>query len=180
MNEVRSEFAYWMALPKRMRISLGLPLNEQDFAEYKGVAARTLRRWKTEEDFKLLLEKHKHDLAGGLKNSAVSAVQRPRAEIPELKPATLVDDPVHDPLLSPDEQKYLQVKDTLIQMAMDGNQGAMDLYLKHYGKTFVEAERQDFADYSAVSDEQLVRELCQWAGVERISAWLAEQAAADV
>ena len=179
LNDVRAEFAYWYALPKRMRTSLGLPATEKDFAEYKGVAARTLRRWKTEEDFEKLVAQHKHDLTKGVKNSAIAAVQRPR-EVEELRPATLADDPVHDPMLSPDEQKYLQVKDTLIQMAMDGNQGAMDLYLKHYGKTFVEAERQEFADYSGFSDDQLVRELCEWAGVERISAWLAEQAAAEV
>jgi len=179
LNDVRAEFAYWYALPKRMRTSLGLPTTEKDFAEYKGVAARTLRRWKSEEDFQKIVEQHKHDLTGGVKNSAVAAIQRPTRDVPELAPAKMSDDPVFDPILSPDEQKYLQVKDTLIQMAMDGNQGAMDLYLKHYGKSFVEAERQEFADYSAMSDEELVYELCQLAGVERISMWLAEQAAAD-
>lgn len=180
MSGVKSEFAYWMALPKRMRISLALPSTEKDFAEFKGVSARTLRRWKEEADFQKLVEQHKHDLTGGVKNSAVAAINRPTREIKELAPATISDDPVHDPMLSPDEQKYLQVKDTLIQMAMDGNQGAIDLYLKHYGKSFVEAERQEFADYSDVSDDDLVHELCEWAGVERISAWLAEKAAVNV
>ena len=180
LNDVRAEFAYWYALPKRMRTSLGLPATEKDFAEYKGVAARTLRRWKTEDDFQKIVEQHKHDLTGGVKNSAVAAIQRPTREVPTLEPAKLSDDPVYDAMLSPDEQKYLQVKDTLIQMAMDGNQGAMDLYLKHYGKSFVEAERQEFSDYSDLSDDQLVRELCELAGVERISAWLAEKAAAAV
>jgi hypothetical protein len=180
MNDVRAEYAYWLALPKRMRLSLGLPSIEKDFAEYKGVAPRTLRRWKSEPDFERIVEQHKHDLAGGVKNSAIAAIQRPTREIPQLKPAKMSDDPVHDPMLTPDEQKYLQVKDTLIQMAMDGNQGAMDLYLKHYGKSFVESERQEFADYAGYSDDDLVRELCMWAGTERISAWLAEQAAAEV
>jgi hypothetical protein len=179
LNDVRAEFAYWYALPKRMRTSLGLPVTEKDFAEYKGVAARTLRRWKSEEDFQKIVEQHKHDLTGGVKNSAVAAIQRPTREVEKLTPVQMSDDPVFDPILSPDEQKYLQVKDTLVHMAMDGNQGAMDLYLKHYGKSFVESERQEFADYSGMSDEQLVYELCQLAGVERISIWLAEQAAAD-
>lgn len=179
LNDVRAEFAYWYALPRRMRTSLGLPATEKDFAEYKGVAARTLRRWKSEETFQKIVEQHKHDLTGGVKNSAVAAIQKPTREIETLEPATLTDDPVYDPTLSPDEQKYLQVKDTLIQMAMDGNQGAMDLYLKHYGKSFVEAERQEFADYSDYDDDRLIAELCELAGVDRISAWLAERAAAD-
>ena len=177
LNDIRAEFAYWTALPKRMRTSLGLPATEKDFAEYKGVAARTLRRWKSEEDFQKIVAQHKHDLTGGVKNSAVAAIQKPRREVPELAPATLADDPVHDPMLTADEQKYLQVKDTLIQMAMDGNQGAMDLYLKHYGKTFVEAEKQDFADYSDMSDERLVLELCEMAGADAVSRWLAGRVA---
>jgi hypothetical protein len=186
MNDVRAEYAYWYALPKRMRASLNLPATENDFAEYKGVTARTLRRWKSEPDFMPLVEQHRHDLTGGVKNSAISAVQAPRprtdprTQVKALAPVKLSDDPVYDPMLTPDEQKYLQVKDTLIQMAMDGNQGAMDLYLKHYGKTFVEAERQEFADYSGLSDEQLVSELCEMAGVEAVSGWLAERAAAGV
>ena len=177
-SETRAEFAYWLALPRRTRSSLGLPLTEKEFAEYKDVTPRTLRRWKDEEDFQRMLEKNKHDLAGGMKNAAVAAVQRP-AKVPELVKATPADDPAYDPMLSPDEQKYLQVKDTLITMAMDGNQGAMDLYLKHYGKSFVEAERQEFADYSDLSDEQLVRELCEMAGVEAVSGWLAERVAVE-
>jgi len=179
LSGVKGEFAYWLALPKRMRLSLALPATEKDFAEYKSVSARTLRRWKGEEDFQRMVDKHKHDLSGGVKNSAVSAIHRPAKDPETLAPVTMSDDPVHDPLLSADEQKYLQVKDTLIQMAMDGNQGAMDLYLKHYGKSFVEAERQEFADYSHYDDDRLVDELCELAGVERISAWLAGRAAAD-
>lgn len=94
--------------------------------------------------------------------------------------ATLADDPVLTEGIPEDEQKYLQVKDTLVRMAMDGNQGAMDLYLKHYGKAFVEAEQADFSDYRDLSDEQLVAEVCQMAGVEAVSGWLAERAAATV
>jgi hypothetical protein len=86
---------------------------------------------------------------------------------------------VIEPGLSDDEQKYLQVKDTLVRMAMDGNQGAMDLYLKHYGKSFVEAERQDYRDYEDFSDARLVNEVLDWVGVEQVSRWLAAQAAVD-
>jgi hypothetical protein len=86
MSGVKSEFAYWTALPKRMRISLSLPATEKDFAEYKGVSARTLRRWKEEEDFQKLVDQHKHDLTGGVKNSAVAAVARPTREIKNLRP----------------------------------------------------------------------------------------------
>ena len=178
--DVRREYAYWLATPRRLRVSLGLPTSDKAFSEMKGVDARTLRRWKAEDKFMELVESFKVEMANSSPGSAVSRVGMPAPVKAAPKPVTLADDPVVEAGLTADEQKYLQVKDTLIRMAMDGNQGAMDLYLKHYGKTFVDAERQEFADYSAFSDDELVEELCELAGVERISAWLAEKAAAGV
>jgi len=179
--DVRNEYAYWLATPKRLRISLGLPATDTDFAEMKAIDPRTLRRWKEKDDFKALVAEYKAKFAAEGANSAVSkvgvAVPTGKYKAPER--VTASDDPVLEPGLTADEQKYLQVKDTLIQMAMDGNQGAMDLYLKHYGKSFVEAEQSEFADYRDMSDEQLVSELCQWAGADSVSAWLSGMAAVE-
>jgi hypothetical protein len=55
----------------------------------------------------------------------------------------------------------------------------MDLYLKHYGKSFVDAERQEYKDYVNFSDDRLADEVLNWVGVERVSRWLAEQAAVE-
>lgn len=180
--DVRNEYAYWLATPKRLRISLGLPATDTDFSEMKAVDSRTLRRWKEKEDFQALVAEYKAKFAAEGTNSAVSkvgvAIPTGKHKAPERVKAS--DDPVLEPGLTADEQKYLQVKDTLIQMAMDGNQGAMDLYLKHYGKSFVDAEQAEFADYRDMSDEDLVSELCMWAGVDAVSGWLAEQAAAEL
>ena len=168
-SDVQKEFAYWLATPKRLRVSLGLPQTEKEFGEIKDVHPRTLRRWKEDESFRELVEQQKQIIVGEAKDSTIKRGERP---------VTVADDPALEPGLTPDEQKYLQVKDTLVRMAMDGNQGAMDLYLKHYGKSFVEAERQDFRDYEDFSDDRLADEVLGWVGVERVSRWLAEQAAA--
>jgi hypothetical protein len=178
---IQKEFAYWMATPKRLKVSLGLPVSERQFAEMKDIDVRSLRRWKAREDFKALVESFKLEMANASPDSTIRAIGMPvpklRAE--DLPKVQLSDDPVLDDRLSPDEQKYLQVKDTLVQMAMDGNQGAMDLYLKHYGKAYVEAEQREFSDYRDMSDEDLVTELCAMVGVETISSWLSLQAAAE-
>ena len=168
-TDVKNEFAYWLATPKRLRVSLGLPQTEKEFAEMKGVHPRTVRRWKEDDNFLELVAQQKQIIVGEAKDSTIK-----RGE----QPVTMTDDPVLEPGLTPDEQKYLQVKDTLVRMAMDGNQGAMDLYLKHYGKSFVEAERQDFKDYEDFSDDRLANEVLDWVGVERVSRWLAAQAVA--
>jgi len=161
---------------------LGLPVSESQFCEMKDVNPKTLRRWRLQEPFQKLVESFKLELANAAPQSAISkiGVAVPVVSSADVPKVQLSDDPMLDPTLSVDEQKYLQVKDTLVQMAMDGNQGAMDLYLKHYGKAFVEAEQSDFSDYKSMSDADLVEELCRMAGVERISAWLAEQASETV
>jgi hypothetical protein len=166
----RKEFAYWLAVPKRLKVSLGLPQTEKEFAESKGVHPRTMRRWKEDEDFRAMVAAQKKIVLDEAEDSTIK-----RGE----KRVTMSDDPVMEPGLTDDEQKYLQVKDTLVRMAMDGNQGAMDLYLKHYGKSFVEAERQDYRDYEDFSDSRLVGEVLDWVGVEQVSRWLAAQAAVD-
>jgi hypothetical protein len=181
-SEVQREFAYWLATPKRLRVSLGLPQSERQFGEMKSVHPKTLRRWKSQQPFQELVDSFRLEMANSAPGSAIAKVGPavPVLSVNDIVKVVPSDDPVWDAGLTPDEQKYLQVKDTLVQMAMDGNQGAMDLYLKHYGKAFVEAEQSDFADYREMSEAGLVAELCRMAGVERISEWLAEQASETV
>lgn len=178
---IQREFAYWYATPKRLRVSLGLPLSETQFAEMKDITPRTLRRWKEQVGFKEMVESFKLEMANDSPDATIRKVgsAAPKMKVEDVR-ATLEDDPALVDGVSPDEQKYLQVKDTLVRMAMDGNQGAMDLYLKHYGKAYVEAEQADFSDYRNMSDEQLVAEVCQMVGVEAVSGWLAEKAAVAV
>lgn len=187
MNKLRGEYAYWLATPRRLRVTMGLPITDSDFAEMKSVSSRTLRRWKEDQDFLALVEQHRLELANAGPNSAIAGIgvpvpavrsaRRVKPEVP--RPVTLEDDPALVAGVSVDEQRYLQVKDTLVQMAMDGNQGAIDLYLKHYGKNFVEAEKQDFRDYEGFSEDRLADEVLEWVGVEHVSRWLAERVAVE-
>lgn len=163
--QTRDEYAYWLATPKRLRVSLGLPKTELEFSEAKEVDPRTLRRWKADDEFQQIVAKYRQQIVDAQPDSTVT------------KRVVASDDPIADPDLSVDERHYLQVKDTLIKMAQDGNQGAIDLYLKHYGKSFVEAEQQGFVDYSNMSDDQLVSETLEFIGIERVAAWLADAAA---
>jgi len=177
--EIQNEYAYWCATTKRLRVSLGLPLTDSEFSQVKGVDPRTLRRWKQTEDFKEAVLRHRNELANSRPNSAISKINVSHPPAERLVAVTEADDPALQPGISVDEQNYLQVKDTLIRMAQDGNQGAIDLYLKHYGKSFVESERQEFRDYADYSDDRLADEVLSWVGVEYVSRWLASQAAGE-
>ena len=162
---LREEFANWLATPPKLRVSLNMPRSEREFGDVKGVNPSTLRRWKADEEFQRMAEKAKAELA---KTSAVLVDEQRIAEEEALDG------------MSKDEQRYLQVKETLVGMATGGSQGAIDLYLKHYGKSFIEAEQAEFADYRDMSDEQLAAEVMALLGVEAVSSWLAEKVAAEV
>jgi hypothetical protein len=182
-NNVKMEYASWLATPKRLKQSLGLPSSKAAFASMKGVNQRTLNRWESQEDFQKYVEQRRVELSHAAPNSTVTAVGPPRpATDPRvsarLEPPPVAknsDDPVWDEALSPDEQRYAQVKDTLIRAAMDGNQSAMDLYMKHYGRPFIEAEQKMGSQFPNMSDDELISEIFRLVGTERITQHLAHQ-----
>lgn len=185
-HAIRNEYASWVATPHRLKISLNLPTTKKAFSEMKGVNQRTLTRWERDEDFKKIVEQRKADMLNNATNSAVAAIGPPRPvthgtalkKFNQLEPVTIKDDPVWEEELSPDELRYRQVKDTLVNMAMDGSQQAIDLYLKHYGKPFITAEQSDTSMFSKMSDEDLLKEIVRLAGVERLSEVMASLAVA--
>lgn len=186
-HHIQKEYASWVATPKRLKVSLGLPQTKQAFADMKGLSVRTLTRWENLESFQELVKQRQVELANSSPNSAVRAVGPPRPaqhgnalkkfEIDAA--ATITDDPVYDERLTPDEVSYRQVKDTLLRLASDGNQGAIDLYMKHYGKPFIEAEQKAGTMFPSMSDEQLEAEILRLIGDERISNYLAERVVAQ-
>lgn len=185
-HAIRNEYASWLATPNRLKTSLNLPKNKTAFSNMKGVSMRTLTRWEQSDDFQTIVEQRKNDMLNNVPNSAVAAVGPPRPvthgtalkNMKKLEPATIEDDPVWEEELSPDEFRYRQVKDTLVKMAMDGSQQAIDLYLKHYGKPFIAAEQQDGSLFEGMSDAQLVKEIVRIVGIEALSEIIAEAAAA--
>lgn len=183
-NDIRHEYASWLATPPRLKASLNLPKTKKAFAEMKGVSVRTMTRWERQEEFQEIVAQRKVEMLNASPNSAVAAIGPPRPvthgtalkNLKGLEPAKITDDPVWDEDLSPDEQRYRQVKDTLVNMAMDGSQQAIDLYLKHYGKPFIAAEQADSSMFANMSDEQLLKEIVRMAGVERLGEVMASVA----
>jgi len=183
-HNVKLEYGSWLAMPRRLKQSLGLPASKAAFANMKGVNQRTLNRWENDEEFQKYVEQRKVELANAAPNSAVAAVGPPRAaqdprvagRLEPARPATLTDDPVWDEALSPDEQRYAQVKDTLVRSAMEGNQSAIDLYMKHYGRPFIEAEQKAGSRFPEMSDDDLAAEVVRLVGMERITQHLTQHA----
>jgi hypothetical protein len=184
--KIRKEFIAWCATPQRLRVQLDLPKTKREFAELKGVNEKTLQRWTKLSDHDQLVEQHKKKFVGNLDNSSITKqIKKPVPETHgnalkkyEDKPTvTISDDPVWNPELSHDEQRYQQVKDTLVTMAADGHSQAIDLYLKHWGKPFIEAEQSTTGMFPSLSDQELLDRVCRILGKEVMTGFLAKEAA---
>jgi hypothetical protein len=183
--KIRQEYAAWCATPRRLRVQLGLPNSKREFAELKGINERTLQRWDKIESHRELVEQKRKKFSGQIENASISAaIGPPRPEThgnalkkyEKLTEVELQDDPVWMPELSKDELKYQQVKDTLANMASDGHSQAIDLYLKHWGKPFIEAEQSTSGMFPNLSEEELLERVCRLIGKETMTNFLAKEA----
>lgn len=166
---VKNEYITWLATPKRELIANNLPTTKKAFADLKGVDQRTLQRWEKQEDFQEILKQRKAQRI----DDVVDAIGPPR---PVTHGTALKKFPQEKPAIT-EEDKYLKVKDTLVEMATAGNQGAIDMYMKHYGKSFIEAEQASGTLFANMSDDELLQEVFNLLGVEKVSAALASAVA---
>jgi hypothetical protein len=180
-NEVREEYLEWLLLPRRTKLVHRMPLTDKDFADEKGVSTRTLRRWRDLPDFQAKLEERQADLATAQPGGTVSGVggSRPSkdARTRKTRPKAVGADADLPDDATPDERDYLSAKSALIAMCGDGDLKALDLYFKHYGKSFIAAELEardsSFAD---LTDDELIEATLQLIGADRVARWMAEAA----
>lgn len=176
------EFCRWYATPKYLRVTLGLPKTLGEFAEFKGIGERTVRRWKTIPEFQEIVDFEKERIAReSSKNSSVSVnIGMPQAPsdprmvrrlTDQKDPVGWQDDRAFEEGLSEGELQYRQVRERLVNMAMEGSTQAADLFMKHWGKSFVDAEQQDVG-YADLSDQDLVEEIVRMVGSERFVSLL--------
>lgn len=129
INPHWDEYILWLATPAHER---GAVSTEEEFAQSKGYAdARTLRRWRAKPEF---LERQRR-LSEGLANKTG---------------ASIVFDGDNTEMDS-EERDYRLVKSKLIESAKQGNLKAQELYMKQYGKSWVDEEQaaraSDFSNF---------------------------------
>jgi hypothetical protein len=155
VNPLWDEFILWLALPVERR---GLIASEDDWAQSKGYAnARQLRRWKNDPRF----VERQRELLDGLPANVVTSA-----------PGVPADDVVGD------EADYLAVRAKLFDAAKNGNLKATELFMKLYGKSWIDEETaarsSDFMgmDLDAlVSETLLAVDVVAVVGVLRSRGW---------
>ena len=131
---VWDEFILWLAAPSHER---GLVTTEEEWAKAHGYNdARQLRRWKKTEAF--IARQAELNAAAPTRTSSIN-----------------LDDLEDD--YTGEEQDYRLVKAQLLSSAKTGNLKATELFMKLYGKTWIEEEQASrSSDFSNLDTEALV------------------------
>jgi hypothetical protein len=131
------EYILWSATPPHER---GETATEQQWAEAHGyTSSRTMRQWKTKTEFKDLQQK----LLGRMMKNAADSDTLEELELGDVDFS--------------DERDYLLVKTQLLNSAKSGNLKATELFMKLYGKSWIDEESASRnSDYSTQDLEKLV------------------------
>lgn len=161
--EIRwNQYIDWMLTPEHLR---GPVTTDSAWAASNGVADRTLRRWKTLPEFQALLDRRQAAMEARIDVASVTSGSEAAGDV------------------DGDEADYRVVKSVLVEGAKSGNPKSLELYLKTYGKPFVEEEAASrTADLASLDLEDLVSRaleaLAPEALVQRLrdSGWIVERA----
>lgn len=146
INPQWDEFILWLATPDHERGNIA---TEDEWAKAHGYAdSRTLRRWKKNPEFierqMTLTQKMVSKVGGALVTSG--------------------DD---DITMDGEERDYRLVKTKLVQSAKEGNLKAQELYMKQYGKSWIDEEQASRAsDFSNLELPSLVAKAASVLGAE--------------
>ena len=129
------EFILWLATPEQDR---GAVATEEEWAKYKGYSdSRTLRRWKS--------------------NPSFQERQRRLSESLAVKSGAAIVYGDEEGAIDGDERDYRLVKSKLVESAKTGNLKAQELFMKLYGKSWLDEEQAARAsDYSNLELPDLV------------------------
>lgn len=166
LASVRAEFAQWLATPEQVRRIYDQGVTEKEFADRHQTTTRTLRRWKEDPGFQAQLEELRAELDG---------TAPPKAERPKTQRERLAEEAGVDP--NSGYAEYLEIKAALHREAMAGNPNALTQWMKTFGSLYLEAEQAAAeSQFPGYDDDELVAKTLELVGVERVAAWLADQA----
>jgi hypothetical protein len=137
------ELAEWDQLDRTQRRQLGLPVSDTEWAKVKGLNARRVAKYRAEPFY----DKCVADLRNITKKRLAPGGAASLADLPFSAGSAGIDD-VSD---------YAAIKTQVASMARQGEQRALDLWLKHWGKPFLDEEIAGrVTDLASLSDEEVV------------------------
>jgi hypothetical protein len=140
------ELAEWDHLDRAQRRALGVPVSDAEWAKVKGLNVRRVAKYRNDPYYAVCVEK----LRNITKKRIAPGGSASLADIASLGGMPGVDDLAD----------YTAIKGQVAALARQGEQKALDLWLKHWGRPFLDEETANrVADLASMADEELVRTL---------------------
>jgi len=167
---VREEYARWLLSTDADRVLYDLPTTKAGFASLKGVSTRTLRRWGKEEPFVAMLERFgvvAESQQGSGKRWAANTKLVSDADAGSVVPHDVRRRASQSPAAvthvpgvvggesASDLDDYVSGKRVLVKQMRSGDYRALDLYMKHWGRRFIEEEDEGPGSLGHMSDVEL-------------------------
>jgi hypothetical protein len=153
------ELAEWDHLDRSQRRALGVPVSDTEWAKVKGLNVRRVAKYRNDPYYAVCVDK----LRNITKKRIAPGGSASLADIASLNGAPGVDDLAD----------YTAIKGQVAALARQGEQKALDLWLKHWGRPFLDEETANrVADLASMSDEELVRVLVEMVNPALLSSVL--------
>jgi hypothetical protein len=157
---LQNEYIEWSLMDKHARAVANLPSSDVQWAKVKGIADRTIRKWKVNPAFIAKYEAREREKALALPGA--TALQTTGAVLNQKQ--------------KDDRNEHEQIKAKLIERAMAGDRASAELYFKTYGKAYVDEEvASRKSDFREMDIEQLYERVLSLVPVSKIEAELAKR-----
>jgi hypothetical protein len=141
------ELAEWDQLDRQQRRSLGLPLTDTEWAKVKGLNARRVGKYRVDPFYAECVDRLRDITAKRIAPGGS---------------ASLADIALSGGPGSDDVSDYAAIKSQLASLARQGDPRALEIWLKNWGKPFLDEETANrVADLASLSDEALVIQLVE-------------------
>ena len=168
-------FINWLLMTDLQRISLNLPESQVAFGKLHAVSERTLRNWKNANHFQEELQRRRVQLQTEWNPESSGAAAIEAGVSPEVVLARIATS--ESPVMNAGEAEYAAVRQMLVGLIGKGDKNALELWLRNFGKPFIEAEQAAFkSDFRELSNEQLQARIVSLLPTKLLEAELAERA----
>jgi hypothetical protein len=157
---LQNEYIEWALMDKHAKAVANLPSSDVQWAKVKGIADRTIRKWKQNPEFIAKYEKRERErtlaLPGATALQTAGAINNQKAK--------------------DERNEHEAIKSKLIERAMAGDRASAELYFKTYGKAFVDEEvASRKSDFREMDIEQLYEKVLALVPVSKIEDELAKR-----
>jgi hypothetical protein len=169
-EQAKEALGQWLTYSQAERKRFKLPETQKRFAERWGVSPRSVIRWIQQDPLvEAVREREEQRVKGKREPAPLVPLPDPQAE-PEPVPELDLED--YDPASA----EFLEIRRNIAELARQGDQKALDTYMRWFGKEILEEQRaQRESSFSDMSDEALVESILALVGRPAVERWLRAQ-----